>query len=180
MLHGAVIYKHDKGIAGYRTYLGTFEFGTPKGLWKTVLNSEVVLFLRSISMYWIGLGTEVGVLISHWGCPYFSDGLKGRFHCTCPQCSTGGLFRQWSNHSRKMLDRVKYSDILRTGIIIIYLRLFLKTNKNIQNVMLITRLHRPVPRMSKNFNNHPDSHCLFKYSIPLVDLKLVYETGLSQ
>ena len=45
-------------------YSGTWEFGTPKGLWKPVLNSEVVLFLRSISMYWIGLGTEVVVLNS--------------------------------------------------------------------------------------------------------------------
>ena len=32
-----------------------------EGLWKTVQNSEVVLFLRSISMYWIGLGTGVAV-----------------------------------------------------------------------------------------------------------------------
>ncbi len=38
--------------------------GTPKGLWKTVLNSEVVLFLRGISVYWIDLGTEVTVLNS--------------------------------------------------------------------------------------------------------------------
>ncbi len=45
-------------------YSGTWELGTPKGLWKTVLNSEVVLFLRSISLYWIGLGTEVTVLNS--------------------------------------------------------------------------------------------------------------------
>ncbi len=45
-------------------YSGTWELGTPKGLWKTVLNSEVVLFLRSISMYWIGLETEVAVLNS--------------------------------------------------------------------------------------------------------------------
>ena len=45
-------------------YSETWELGTPKGLWETVLNSEVVLFLRSISMYWIGLGTEVAVLNS--------------------------------------------------------------------------------------------------------------------
>ncbi len=45
-------------------YSGTWELGTPKGLWKTVQNSEVILFLRSISMYWIGLGTEVAVLNS--------------------------------------------------------------------------------------------------------------------
>ncbi len=45
-------------------YSGTWELGTPKGLWKTVLNSEVVLFLRSISVYWIGLGTGVAVLNS--------------------------------------------------------------------------------------------------------------------
>ncbi len=31
-------------------YSGTWELGTPKGLSETVLNSEVVLFLRSISM----------------------------------------------------------------------------------------------------------------------------------
>ncbi len=29
---------------------GTWELGTPKGLSKTILNSEVVLFLRAISM----------------------------------------------------------------------------------------------------------------------------------
>ncbi len=38
--------------------------GTPKGLSKTALNSDVVLFLRSISMYWIGIGTEAAVLNS--------------------------------------------------------------------------------------------------------------------
>ena len=32
------------------TYSETWELGTPKGLSKTVLNSEIVLFLRSISM----------------------------------------------------------------------------------------------------------------------------------
>ncbi len=32
-------------------YSGTSELGTPKGLRKTVLNSEVVLLLRSISVY---------------------------------------------------------------------------------------------------------------------------------
>ncbi len=31
-------------------YSGTWELGTPKRLSETVLNSEVVLFLRSISM----------------------------------------------------------------------------------------------------------------------------------
>ncbi len=31
-------------------YSETWELGTPKGLSETVLNSEVVLFLRSISM----------------------------------------------------------------------------------------------------------------------------------
>ena len=45
-------------------YSGTCELGTPKGLSKTVLNSEVVLFLRSIYMCWIDLGTEVAVLNS--------------------------------------------------------------------------------------------------------------------
>ncbi len=45
-------------------YSETWELGTPKGLSKTVLNSEVVLFLRSISMYWICIGTEVAVLNS--------------------------------------------------------------------------------------------------------------------
>ncbi len=34
------------------------------GTVKTVLNSEVVLFLRSISVNWIGLGTEVAALNS--------------------------------------------------------------------------------------------------------------------
>ncbi len=45
-------------------YSGTSGLGTPTGPWKTVLNSEVVLFLRSISVYWIGLGTEVAALYS--------------------------------------------------------------------------------------------------------------------
>ncbi len=36
-------------------YSGTWELGTLTGLWKTALNSEVVLFLMSISVYWIGL-----------------------------------------------------------------------------------------------------------------------------
>ena len=45
-------------------YSGIWELGTPKGLRKTVLNSEVVLFPRSISLYWIGLGTRVFVLNS--------------------------------------------------------------------------------------------------------------------
>ncbi len=51
---------------GYENYIysETWELGTPKGLPKTVLNSEVVLFLRSISMYWIGIGTEVALLNS--------------------------------------------------------------------------------------------------------------------
>ncbi len=61
-------------------YSGTWELGTPKGLWKTVLNSEVVLFLRFISLYWMGLETEVAVLNSHVD---FSAGLKDRFHCIC-------------------------------------------------------------------------------------------------
>ncbi len=47
-----------------KRYSETWELGTPKGLSKTVLNSEVVLFLRFISMYWMGIGTEVAVLNS--------------------------------------------------------------------------------------------------------------------
>ncbi len=43
---------------------GTWELGTPKGLSKAVLNSELVLFVRSISMYWIDLVNEVVVLNS--------------------------------------------------------------------------------------------------------------------
>ncbi len=45
-------------------YSESWELGTPKGLSKTALNSEVVVFLRSISIYWIGIGTEVAVLNS--------------------------------------------------------------------------------------------------------------------
>ncbi len=45
-------------------YSETWELGTPTGLWKTLLNWEVVLFLRSISVYWIILGTGVAVLNS--------------------------------------------------------------------------------------------------------------------
>ncbi len=51
-------------VAHKNQYRGTWELGTPKGLWKTVMNSEVVLFLRPNSMYWICLGTEVTVLSS--------------------------------------------------------------------------------------------------------------------
>ncbi len=36
---------------GIPIYSETWELGTSKGLPKTVLNSEVVLFLRFISMY---------------------------------------------------------------------------------------------------------------------------------
>ncbi len=45
-------------------YSGTWELGTPMGLWKTVLNSEVVSFLSCISVFWIGLGTGVAALNS--------------------------------------------------------------------------------------------------------------------
>ena len=45
-------------------YSGTWELGTPKGLSRSVLHSEVVLFVRSISMYRVDLGTEVVVLNS--------------------------------------------------------------------------------------------------------------------
>ncbi len=45
-------------------YSETSELGTAKGLSKTALNSQVVLFLRSIFMYWMGIGTEVAVLNS--------------------------------------------------------------------------------------------------------------------
>ncbi len=58
-------------------YSGTWELGTPERLSKTVLNSEVVLFLRSISMYWVDLGTEVAVLNSQ-----VVRGRKDRFYCT--------------------------------------------------------------------------------------------------
>ncbi len=44
-------------------YSETWELYT-EGTKKTVLNSEVVLFLRSISTYWTRLGTEVAVLNS--------------------------------------------------------------------------------------------------------------------
>ncbi len=58
-------------------YSETWELGTPTGLWKTVLNSEVVLFLRSNSVYWIGLGTGVAALNSQ-GVPISP---MDRFHC---------------------------------------------------------------------------------------------------
>ena len=48
----------------YTRYSETWELGTPKGLRKSVLYSEVVLFLRSISTYWIQRRNEVGVLNS--------------------------------------------------------------------------------------------------------------------
>ncbi len=59
--------KHDADVlkcVSHSTtkYSETSGLGTPKGLWKTVLNSQVVWFLRSISMYWIGLGNHVAVL----------------------------------------------------------------------------------------------------------------------
>ena len=48
----------------------------------TVLNSEVVLFLRSISMCWIGLGTEVAVLNSQ-AVPISQVVLKTGFTVLC-------------------------------------------------------------------------------------------------
>ena len=59
-------------------YSGTRELGTPNEMWKTVLNSEVVLFLRSNSMYRIGLRTEVAVLNSQ-DVPISQVVLKGGF-----------------------------------------------------------------------------------------------------
>ncbi len=52
--------KHSKC---YVIYSGIWELGTPKGLWKTVLNPEVVLFFMSISVYWIGIGLKYLSLI---------------------------------------------------------------------------------------------------------------------
>ncbi len=66
-------------------YSKTWELGTPKGLWKTVLNSEVVLFFRSISMYWIGLGTEVALLYSQV-VPFSQVVLKAGFTVYRLQC----------------------------------------------------------------------------------------------
>ncbi len=45
-------------------YSETYELRTPKGLRKSVLYSEVVLFLRSISTYCIRLRTEAAVFNS--------------------------------------------------------------------------------------------------------------------
>ncbi len=59
-------------------YSGTWELGTPKGLRKSVLNSQVVLFLRSISTYWILLRTEAAVLNSQ-GVPISQVVLKTGF-----------------------------------------------------------------------------------------------------
>ncbi len=59
-------------------YSGTWELGAPKALSETVLNSEVVLFLRSISMWQIDPGTEVAVLNSQFG-PISQLGLKTGF-----------------------------------------------------------------------------------------------------
>ena len=59
-------------------YSETWKLGTPKGLSKTVLNSEVVLFLRSISTYCIRLWTEVAALNSQ-GVPISQVVLKTGF-----------------------------------------------------------------------------------------------------
>ncbi len=59
-------------------YSETWELGTPKGLRKTVLNSEVLLFLRSLSTKSIRLGTEVAVLNSQ-GVPVSQVVLKTGF-----------------------------------------------------------------------------------------------------
>ncbi len=48
----------------YLIYSETWKLGTLKGLSKTNLNSEVALFLMSISMYSTDLETEVSVLNS--------------------------------------------------------------------------------------------------------------------
>ena len=53
--------------------------------WKTVLNSEVVSFLRSISMYWIDIGTEVAVLNSQ-GVPISQVVLKTSFTISWWNC----------------------------------------------------------------------------------------------
>ncbi len=49
--HNIRIGKEAYWLSFFRMYSETWELGTPKGLWKNVLNSEVVLFASSISMY---------------------------------------------------------------------------------------------------------------------------------
>ena len=65
-IHKSIWFSGIQKSKGTCMYSGTCELRTPKGLSKTVRNSEVVLFLMSISMYmyWIELGTEVVVLNS--------------------------------------------------------------------------------------------------------------------
>ena len=74
-------------------YSGTWELGTLKRLWKTVLNLEVALFLRSISVYWIGLGTGVAVLNSQV-VPISQVVLKtGSTVCICrSRCDQSALY----------------------------------------------------------------------------------------
>ncbi len=74
-----------KDIQIYSIYSGTWELGIPKGLSKTVLNSEVVLFLRSFPMWWIDLGTEVAVLNSQ-GVPISQVVLKTSFTVCINMC----------------------------------------------------------------------------------------------
>ncbi len=79
-----------KGLVGEfgSQYSETWELGTPKGLWKTVLNSKVVLFLRSISTHWIGIWAGVAVLNSQV-VPISQVVLKAGFtvYCETMACS---------------------------------------------------------------------------------------------
>ncbi len=62
---GRISFNKSKNKDTHRyKYSGTWELGTPKALSKSVLNSEVVLFLKSISMYWIDIGSDAVVLNS--------------------------------------------------------------------------------------------------------------------
>ncbi len=79
-MNGHLRYRVWCRICNTLKYSETWEIGTPKGLSKTVLNSEVVLFLRSISMYWIDIRTEVAVLNSHV-VPISQVVLRTGLHC---------------------------------------------------------------------------------------------------
>ncbi len=99
------------GQSAISAYSETWELGTPKGLRKGVLNSEVVLFLRSIYTYWIRLQTEAAVLNSQ-DVPISQVVLKTGFtvyiygdcgltiwHCRCMYSESNLLWKWYCSYS---------------------------------------------------------------------------------
>ncbi len=60
-------------------YSGTWEWGTPKGLWKTEFWGGLI---SQVCFYVLNRPRDWSSCPYFTGCPYFSGGLKDRFHCT--------------------------------------------------------------------------------------------------